>query len=595
MTTETKSDRSPDPLTLATTALRETSAEAAFSDEWIARAEQIPVTASDRRIDRLPRKLLAASLAFLLVGLAAWFFLQRSAAIAFADVAHAINQTQTFTGIIESMPGGIRVSVKGPKARVESADFIFIVDQSSGDVLHLATATHQARKAHLPQYQYDLYAMLRDYQTGKEKKIGEKEIRGRKTVGFQLKRAFTLGDGEQTWTFWIDPATKLPVQVEVLPAVITDLKFDVPLADALFEMKVPPDYALAPPSTKPDASAQFKYAGQVVDERGKPLANVEVQATRRYPSGGMGYLGDGAKTDKNGRFSIIGDNGEIFIVDRTGTSRTLNVARNVPVRIEFRDRDRLYAKIEDVQVLPPEQRGDLHVKLLDGEKVSGRVVDSAGKPVAGAMVQTIFGRKNRADDFEIREAYRKAAVTDAAGKFELRGLPPAVADLQVRRMDGAGPILVGRLEIDLRDATKIGAAEVIAQAFVLPPGKVVHELFGMKLIDADEELRDLLFLYDSDRVMILDPGADSQRLDIGNLQRGDAFWMAGEVRIEDFNEFARTILELCEEQKRKGSSRLSARVVYNFDRPDSSGSNTQMMALTDADLVELRAAVKGQK
>ena len=86
---------------------------------------------------------------------------------------------------------------------------------------------------------------------------------------------------EETLTFWVDPDTKLPVQVEDLPMVITDLHFDVPLDDSLFDMNVPSTYATEQNErTKPGDWDQTQYSGQVTDERGNPVANVEVSPNR---------------------------------------------------------------------------------------------------------------------------------------------------------------------------------------------------------------------------------------------------------------------------------------------------------------------------
>ena len=79
----------------------------------------------------------------------------------------------------------------------------------------------------------------------------------------------------------------------------------------------------------------------------------------------------------------------------------------------------------------------------------------------------------------------------------------------------------------------------MAHPLDLTPGNQVHQLFGMKLLELNDEMRDRLSLDAFDKVMILDPGPKSDRLEIGKLQAGDSFFMVDETRIEDFNDFAR--------------------------------------------------------
>ena len=57
-------------------------------------------------------------------------------------------------------------------------------------------------------------------------------------------------------------------------------------------------------ATQPEKRAAFAYAGHVVDERGRPVADVEITATHRLSEGrGFGYIAV-VKTDAQGQFSI---------------------------------------------------------------------------------------------------------------------------------------------------------------------------------------------------------------------------------------------------------------------------------------------------
>jgi hypothetical protein len=123
---------------------------------------------------------------------------------------------------------------------------------------------------------------------------------------------------------------------------------------------------------------------------------------------------------------------------------------------------------------------------------------------------------------------------------------------------------------------------------------VVHELFGMKLVDVNDPIRAALFLTSYARVLILDPGKASSRLNIGDLQPGDAFYMAGDTGIKNFKEFTQGLLSGCDAEKRAGRSTYSVRVVYLCTRSDAWVGITAAMSLSEADRAELQKVVAKQ-
>ena len=82
-------------------------------------------------------------------------------------------------------------------------------------------------------------------------------------------------------------------------------------------------------------------------------------------------------------------------------------------------------QIEDIYALAPKQREALRIVLETGYKVTGTVFDVAGKPVPNAMIKAI--RKDG--------THRKATMTDANGKFALRGLSKGLTSLSARALD----------------------------------------------------------------------------------------------------------------------------------------------------------------
>ena len=152
----------------------------------------------------------------------------------------------------------------------------------------------------------------------------------------------------------------------------------------------------------------------------------------------MSWIAPKTETDGDGKFSF----------PREFTKSPYWI--DSPVRLEFRSANFLYGELGDMQLIAPEERINLRVRLRDGKSVSGKVIDSTGKAVAGAMVEAVIERKY---DLEFRFNNRKAVLTDADGKFELRGLPSALAKLQVLKSN-ASPILCGANSVDLQKSDK---------------------------------------------------------------------------------------------------------------------------------------------
>ncbi len=606
-----------DDLERATQALRATPVPA-MPGEAVARAEAIPAMSGIGRPWRFYLRSLAACAAILAIPAIVLVVLRGSGQMVFADVVQTIKQTHTITGKLDiTIPGSsgahldINISVKGSAIRADSIAFTLIGNQTSRKALILIPLLHQAdvRDIDAEMKVPDIYGLLRNYRTGTEKALGEKTINGHKTQGFHLVRpADASGGVAEDWTFWVDPLTKLPVQIEFPgqdaedPIVMTDLHFDVPLEDALFETKVPAGYTMmASDSVKGDPWDRRKYAGQIFDERGNPIAGVEVIASDRRDTdspGAFSNLATPIKTDREGRFSMdygIPPKESITVgMGLTGFHTTHKEGgEDQPIRLEFRHPDFLYGRLEDINLLPPEQRCDLHVRLRDGKSIAGRAVDGSGKPVAGAIVEAVYGRpaRGRPGDSSVRRNYRKQAVTDATGKFELHGLPSSETVVQIRRTDPALPLLWGQATVNLLELGKPAPVEVVARPIELPPGKVVHTLFGMKLVDVDDEVRNQLSLNPFETVLILEPGPNATRLGLGEAEQGDCIWLVDDARIRDTNDFARHLLATCEAQKRAGWTTFPVNVTYNGLRAGDKNGYARMR-LTEEDLAELEKLAK---
>jgi hypothetical protein len=107
----------------------------------------------------------------------------------------------------------------------------------------------------------DIYELIRHVPTDRAKKLDEKTINGKRAVGFLVEQDDSERNSKWRHTWWVDPATKLPVQLEIswgggeatdnrLAKVVSDIVFDAPLDPALFSIDVPPGYVDLGPLAK---------------------------------------------------------------------------------------------------------------------------------------------------------------------------------------------------------------------------------------------------------------------------------------------------------------------------------------------------------
>lgn len=190
---------------------------------------------------------------------------------------------------------------------------------------------------------------------------------------------------------------------------------------------------------EPDPAA---IRGRVVDDGGDPVEGAEVWAStftdnfglRRF---GMLAAGDGVKTDEEGRFRFDG------------------LRNSTPVDVVARHP--LYRADQIRHVIPggPE----ILLELTSGSSLSGRVVDTEEKPVAGVEIALREDTPDRWGHRIVREAER----SDADGAFSFRALPPRRYRLSVTPPPEY-LIPLGQ-EVDLSGVTE-GAAEAITDCVI---------------------------------------------------------------------------------------------------------------------------------
>jgi hypothetical protein len=227
--------------------------------------------------------------------------------------------------------------------------------------------------------------------------------------------------------------------------------------------------------------------------------------------------------------------------------------------------------VKDVEAIESDRQRELWIVLPTGFKLTGTVVDADGKPVPKAMIEATL----------ISGTRRKATVTDANGKFSLSGLTGGSSTINA----GALPIKQ-RARISLVLEGDKEGLEVRLQPMVLPADLKRYNLLGMQLADVTPELKAIYDLHQARGVVIVDPGQDSDRLNIGELAEGYTFWLVGSKRITGVREF---VDQLLAETGGLVADEYSIRVVYNLKTTEMTGSSTQHLKITKDDLKQLQA------
>jgi hypothetical protein len=296
----------------------------------------------------------------------------------------------------------------------------------------------------------------------------------------------------------------------------------------------------------------------VVDEQGKPIPGVSIRAIAYSPRSSANVENTESRSD--GSF-------ELFNYPEAPTFLRGAASKGV---VKFFHPDYIDRDIDDLYAFEPKQRDTLRVVLAAGYKVTGTVFDVAGKPVPNAMIRAI--RKDG--------SHRKGTMTDANGKFALRGLSKGLTSLSARAPDMKQKTLVPMaLNSDKNDL------EVRLRTVPFPPDLKTYAVLGMQLADVTPELQSAYDLYYEHGALILDPGKNSDRLKNRRLAEGYSFFMVGKQRIGSVREFVSQILT---ETDGQNADEYSVRVVYNHSTVDADLNSTGYLKLTKDDLKQLQ-------
>ena len=242
------------------------------------------------------------------------------------------------------------------------------------------------------------------------------------------------------------------------PAAARPVTPIVPEADAFLPAGTGGDAALA------EVVERAVLKGRVIDEYGRPVAQAEVT----YLPGSAAFRGFGRRSDRDepeppaattdaaGRFEL---DVELAEEGSRDARRFLGADANLVVR---HDAFATLVKPHDDRTVGEQQVGDLVVEA--GAWVTGRVVDPAGRPVAGAEVR---GRNSfdpadsgggRALPFfrNILGESLDEVESGADGRFTLTGLRPGLASVTARK-EGMRTASVEDLELTVGRGADAGS------------------------------------------------------------------------------------------------------------------------------------------
>ena len=155
-----------------------------------------------------------------------------------------------------------------------------------------------------------------------------------------------------------------------------------------------------------EVAAGKAVSGQVVDDVGRPVANIKVGAKRTEERPGLQmerFTPDEATTtDVGGWFLLSGLSGDSAAIRAYGDGYTTASEDNVPVGT-----------------------GNLVLRVQRLASIAGTLRDTTGKPIAGSRVRATAGGDGMLGGMDLGFGMgRSSATTDANGAFQIDNVPP---------------------------------------------------------------------------------------------------------------------------------------------------------------------------
>ncbi len=216
---------------------------------------QIAHSTADRSSWRLhmATRITCTGAAACLVGLLVWLSLSGSwESIAFADVQEKLERTQNVT---------LKVSLQGQFTQVTTTrSGMMRAEMSNGDIVIANSKQRRSLelkvkedRAVLRTYfppQESLFRKLRSVHEEPIKRLPDREIDGKRAIGFLVVLEDTEFPSGTEASVWVDPHTRLPVRLETPEAggestiVMDEIVFDSQLDESLFDTTPPAGYTV---------------------------------------------------------------------------------------------------------------------------------------------------------------------------------------------------------------------------------------------------------------------------------------------------------------------------------------------------------------
>ena len=450
-----------------------------------------------RRIMRSPITKLAVAAAIILAILGGIHYLGGSidgTSRAFADVCRNVTQSSTLQFAIRSGSLAGRVYEKdGYLVRAElqwpgpmqfdtiltdkQADNHLYMDSQRKVAWHPSVQTQEAPSHSL----YELFTNSPQMPGYSVKKLGKERIDGRVSVGFRLT-APHKELGPLQYDIWTDPETRMPVRIDftgytpngqTIEQTITDIVFDEPLDDALFDFE-PEGFQII---DEGDLSTGVGEVSSVSEGRQEPEGSTSKSTAETAPvdtdtvepseasaeepvAGSASATGAaGIVVDKLTQTPIVGAmignprSDSMVETDASGRFLWMGIRPTEHVYVSVIAQDHASKRIV-TSVAQGQITKNLRIELDRSSRVAGTVTDPEGRPIPGATVETW-------------QFANRPAITGPDGEFDIDGLSPIAGTytLRVTHPDYPGASL---------QFSPGAAGQTVYQDVVLTPGVAIR-------------------------------------------------------------------------------------------------------------------------
>jgi protocatechuate 3,4-dioxygenase beta subunit len=222
----------------------------------------------------------------------------------------------------------------------------------------------------------------------------------------------------------------------------------------------------------PEVDLAATILGTVVDARGAPVAGAQIHGrfSESFTSGGSAMRFSVSSAGGAGQQLATSDAGGAFRID---LSRKIREGAALAIALTAAKDGYAESATVNISIRNGETRDGIRLVLRESGSISGRVVDDAGRGVAGARVSLGGGGPRVSgvviDSFQPRGGL--SAVTDASGEFRIDGVPEGRHSFVLqaagyRQLSGPSTV-EARAGIDVRAAVDFVVAQTTSVSVTL--------------------------------------------------------------------------------------------------------------------------------